>query len=61
MGFSALVESSGGEAAQDYVGGDEVYEDETTLFEAFGVALVVGSLESILGPVEVVIGEVIAA
>ena len=61
MGFSALVESGGGEAAHDYVRGDEVYEDETTLLEAFGVALVVGSLESILGPIEVVVGEVIAA
>ena len=56
-----MVESSGGEAAHNYVGGDKVDEDETTLFKAFGVALVVGSLESILGPVEVVVGKVVAA
>ena len=61
MGFAALVESSGGEATHDDVGGDEVYKDKTTLFEALGVALVVGGLKGIVGPVEVVIGEMIAA
>lgn len=59
-GFLSAVETGGGKAAEDDVGGDEVNKDESTLFRALGMTLVVGSLKSELGAVKVIVREVIA-
>ena len=55
------IEVRVGEAAEGYVGGDEIGEDEAFVGGAAGVTLVVGGLEGELGAVEVVVGEVVAA
>ena len=60
-GFLTLVDTGRGETAEDDVGGDQVYQNESTLLGAFGVTLVVCGLKSKLSTVEMVIGEVIAA
>ena len=61
LAFLTVEKAGGREAAEDQVRRNEIDEDETTLFQTFKMALVVGGLESKLRTVKVTVGKMITA